>query len=388
MCEGKRTSHQTAVAKKLQRKETIRRLLRQYRMSEEKSLDSIFHKKYAEFCDDLIETYPEKMNEIVSARRLSESQRIERFRSEVLPTAGSPTRNPSDCPGPVLPGVVIEDVHWNTFSENTKKAIYEYVRLLCFTSMFGDPSNPWMNDLSGNGPAKQWMNEMLNQWKDKLSKVDFKSLSEKMMGLFGSGTSGFKLPEQFLKGQLAKLAEELVREFKPEDFGLDAAELGDTDANPGRAFEMLMNIYTQRPEILQNAMKRIAKRLQDKIQRGELRPQELAAEAEEMIKQFTDNPAFVELMESFRSVFGFEDPEMARAAGRDSDGRRAIAQRRLRQERERRAQRRAEETVSQAQAQAQTQPVANLSVEELMQRMGLNSTPETKGPKEKQKRKK
>ena len=149
---------------------------------------------------------------------------------------------------------------------------------------------------------------------------------------------------------------------------------------------MLMNIYTQRPEILQNAMKRIAKRLQDKIRRGELRPQELAAEAEEMIKQFTDNPAFVELMESFRSVFGFEDPEMARAAGRDSDGRRAIAQRRLRQERERRAQRRAEETVSQAQAQAQ--PVTNISVEELMQRMGLNSDPETKGSKEKQKRKK
>ncbi len=350
-------------------------------MSEEKSLDSIFQKKYTEFCEDLIGTYPEKAREIQAALSLNERERTERFRAEVLPSVSAHRQNPSVCPGPVLPGVVIEEVHWASFSANTQKVIYEYVTLLGFLLMFGDPSNPWMSDLSGNGPAKQWMDEMLSQWKDKLSKVDFKSLSEKMMGLFGSGEGGFKLPERFLKGQLAKLAEELVREFKPEDFGLDAAQLGETDANPQRAFEMLMNVYTRRPEVLQNAMKRIAKRLQDKIRRGELRPQELAAEAEEMIKQFTDNPAFVELMESFRSVFGFEDPDMARAAGRDSDGRRALAQRRLRQERERRAQRRAEEA---GQAQTGSQPVANLSVEELMERMGLNSSsssgkPEGKG---------
>lgn len=300
-------------------------------MSGEKSIDSIFQQKYSEFCEDLLGAYPEQDAQIRAARALSEAERITRFRNEVLPTAGRPMRDPLVNPGTVLPGVRIEDPHWGSFSENTKKAVQEYLTLLSFTCMFGDSSQPWM-DLSGSGPSKAWMEDMMKTWKEKLSNVDFKTLTEKIMKIFGSGAAGggFKLPEKMLKGQLAKLAEELVREFKPEDFGLSADELGQTETDPSRAFELLMNIYTQKPEILQNAMKRIAKRLQDKVRRGELRPQELAAEAEEMIKEFTDNPAFVELMESFRSVFGFEDQETARASGRDGEGRLAIARQRLR----------------------------------------------------------
>ena len=300
-------------------------------MSEEKSLESIFQKKYTEFCIELLGTYSERSQAITAAKNLSPSDRLERFRTEVLPTAGNPARNPAVTPGMVLPGVIIDADDWVTFSANTQKAIQEYITLLSFTCMFGNGEHPWAGDLSGNA-AKGWMDSMLKDWKDKLSKVDFKSLSEKMMNLFGGegGTGAFQVPERFLKGQLAKLAEELVREFKPEDFGLNAEAMGASDGNPQRAFEMLMNVYTQRPELLQNAMKRIAKRLQDKVQRGELKPQELAAEAEEMMKQFTDNPAFVELMESFRSAFGFEDPDMARATGNDGNGRMAIVRNRLR----------------------------------------------------------
>ena len=316
--------------KKNQRKEIIRRLVEQIRMSDERSLGSIFQKKYMEFCDDLAQTYSEKTREIEEARALSERERMERFRAEVLPTAGNPSRNATVCPGMVLPGVLIEEQHWSTFSTNTQKAIQQYITLLSFTCMFGDTEHPWQGDLSGNAGMKAWMDMMMKEWKEKLSKVDFKNLTEKILHLFGDGTSGFKIPERLLKGQLAKLAEELVREFKPEDFGLSAEQLGGTEGDPTQAFQLLMNIYTQRPEILQNAMKRIAKRLQDKVRRGELRPQELAAEAEEMMKEFTDNPAFVELMESFRSVFGFEDTEAARAAGRDGDNRLSLARQRLR----------------------------------------------------------
>jgi hypothetical protein len=300
-------------------------------MSEERSLDSIFQKKYTEFCEDLIGTYPEKEAQIREARGLSEADRMARFRTEVLPTAGQPNRNPIESPGVVLPGVQIETAHWQSFSSNSKKAIQEYITLLSFCCMFGDPAHPWMGDLSGGAlPGKAWMDEMMKQWKSKLSSVDFKSLTEKIMNLFGPGKGGFALPETLLKGQLAKLAEELVREFKPEDFGLSAEQLGGTDSNPSHAFELLMNIYTQKPELLQNAMKRIAKRLQDKVRRGELRPQELAAEAEQMMKEFSENPAFVELMESFRTVFGFEDQDTARASGRDGEGRLALARNRLR----------------------------------------------------------
>jgi hypothetical protein len=354
-------------------------------MSDEKSLSSIFQKKYTEFCDDLAQTYSEKTREIEAARALSEQERMERFRAEVLPTAGNPSRDGSACPGLVLPGVLIDEAAWTSFSSNTQKAIQQYITLLSFTCMFGDTEHPWQGDLSGNAGMKGWMEMMMKEWKEKLSKVDFKNLTEKILHIFGNGGSGFKLPERLLKGQLAKLAEELVREFKPEDFGLNAEQLGGTEGDPAQAFQLLMNIYTQRPEILQNAMKRIAKRLQDKVRRGELRPQELAAEAEEMMKEFTDNPAFVELMESFRNVFGFEDQDMARAAGRDGDNRRAIAQRHLRQERERREQRRAQAAAeTAARTAAATQAGAQPSVEELLER--INSVGKEKEKKSKNKK--
>lgn len=306
-------------------------------MSQENSLDSIFQKRYMEFCSDLIETYEEKATEIRAAAELSEEQRLARFRAEVVPTAGNPNRNPLENPGTVLPGVQIEDQHWATFSEKSKKAIQEYITLLSFCCVFHDTSSMWNEDGSGSkaaeGPMKQMLEKMMEEWKSRLNSVDFKTLSEKILNIFGgagAGGKGFTLPDRILKGQLAKLAEELVREFKPEDFGLSAEQLEETEKNPSRAFELLMSIYTQKPEILQNAMKRIAKRLQDKVRRGELRPQELAAEAEEMMKEFSENPAFVELMETFRSVFGFEDQDTARAAGRDGDGRLALARQRLR----------------------------------------------------------
>jgi hypothetical protein len=253
--------------------------------------------------------------------------------------------------------VAVEERYWETFSDSTKKAINEYLTLLSFCCMFGDKENPWA-DMMGSGdgetgPMKDFIAEMMKKWQSKMNTVDFKSLSEKIMNVFGSmnmgsmnmgsaaagsagagaaaaaAAGGFKFPEKMLKGQLAKLAEELVREFKPEDFGIDVASL-EASNDPSRAFQLLMEVYTQKPELIQAAMKKITKRLQQKVQSGELKPAELAAEAEEMMKEFTDNPAFVELMEGFRRSFGFEDTDAARQAGRDGENRLSVARARLR----------------------------------------------------------
>ena len=127
------------------------------------------------------------------------------------------------------------------------------------------------------------------------------------------------LPERFLKGKIAKFAEELVREFSPEDFGMSEADIRACETNPMRAFEVLMEAYTSKPDILQGAIKKIAHRMQEKIQRGELRPQDLAAEAEEIMKECTDNPQFTEMMEGFRNAFGFADMDTARIGGHGQD---------------------------------------------------------------------
>ena len=67
-----------------------------------------------------------------------------------------------------------------------------------------------------------------------------------------------------------------------------------------------------------------------RIKRGKIRPEQIAAEAEELKKEFTGNTAFVEMMESFRSTFGMEDPDLAREAGQEGTARRNIVKERLR----------------------------------------------------------
>jgi hypothetical protein len=307
------------------------------------SLDTVFQGKFEEFCTDLEGACPELKPQIDAARALPAEERLRRFVEEVK---ASPQRDGLACPGCVLPGVTIPEGLWNDLSENSKKAIQEYLTLLTMCSLYHSNVS-WM-DLSGQ---EGFVKEFLEHWKTRMGSADFKGLAERFAKFVesasGAGAGGAgaipSLPERFLKGKIAKLAEELVREFRPEDFGLTTAQLEECERNPARAFEILLQAYTTRPEILQNAMQKIAKRMQQKIQRGELKPQDLAREAEDILRECTSNPAFQGMMESFRDSFGaFADPDMARSQGRDGDARLQLARERLRKERERRAKKKAE----------------------------------------------
>ncbi len=288
-----------------------------------------FDQKYEEFATDLLGALPELTTQIQAAQGLSKDERFGRFVEEVFPHAG-PGRDGKQNPGLVLPGVTITDTLWAALSEGSKKAIQEYLTLLTFCALTSGAKHSM--DLSGN-PTREWMDDFMKSWKDKLDSVDFESMSKKLADLMGgmSPDKFPKIPERLLKGHLAKLAEELVREFKPEDFGLDAEELRSVDNDPGSAFQLLTEIYTKRPEVLQRAIQRVATRLQDMIKRGKIRPDQIAAEAEELMKEFTGNTAFVEMMESFRNTFGMEDPDLAREAGQEGTARRNIVKERLRQ---------------------------------------------------------
>ena len=179
----------------------------------------------------------------------------------------------------------------------------------------------------------------MGDWKSKLSSMDFDGLLKKCAGLFGSkdtsgnSTGGFKLPklpEKFLKGQLAKLAEEIVKDIKAEDLGLTPEMMAECEASPSRAFELLLQVMTKNPGILQSTIKKIGKRLQQKIQSGSIRPQEIAKEAEELMKEFSENTEFVGMMDSFKSAFGFEDMDIARKTGNEGSARLSLVKERLR----------------------------------------------------------
>ena len=292
---------------------------------------SVFQTKYEEFAKELLETFPELALAIQASLALSPTERLTRFQAEVRPSADS-----TQSIGALLPGVILPVSTWATLSASNQKVIWEYVRLLsmcCFLEGFGSPDETH---------TKSWMEDIMGSWKDKLGSLDMEGLFKKFSGVFGSGmdtsgSSGFsmpKLPEKFLKGQLAKLAEEIVRDIKPEDLGFTPEMMAECEKSPSKSFDILLQVFTKNPAIIQSTIKKIGKRLQQKIQSGAIRPNEIAKEAEELMKEFAGNADMVGMMDSFKSAFGFEDMDIARAAGKEGSARLNIVKERLRKKME------------------------------------------------------
>jgi hypothetical protein len=294
--------------------------------SNSSSLDSIFNSKYDEFVGNLREVFPELTPALDAAIALPLADRISKFREEVMPVAGNPNRNSAVNPGKILPGVELANTQWSSISSNSQSSIQEFITLLSFSVLLDANTAA---DFGEGG--KEAFDTFLKSMKDKMSKVDFSSFTDKFATMFGADGSNIpKLPEKFMKGHIARLAEEMMRDFKPEDFGLDPDTLKECESEPTKAFEMLLKAYTSNPAILQNSIQKIGKRLQAKIQNGSIKPQQIVAEAEELMKEFSENPGFVEMMESFRSVFGMEDPDLARKTGNEQSARLAIVRDRMR----------------------------------------------------------
>ena len=298
---------------------------------------SVFQTKYDEFAKELMETFPEQSVAIAAAVTLTPAERLVRFQADVKVHDDEGVN-----PGFLLPGVALPDDVWTSLSAANRKVLRDYVRLLsmcCFLEGFGSSEPEGKEGKEGKGvPA--WMDKVMGDWKSKLSSMDFEGLLKKCAGLFGSdkdtsgnSAGGFKLPklpEKFLKGQLAKLAEEIVKDIKAEDLGLTPEMMAECEASPSRAFELLLQVMTKNPGILQSTIKKIGKRLQQKIQSGSIRPQEIAKEAEELMKEFSENTEFVGMMDSFKSAFGFEDMETARKTGNEGSARLSLVKERLR----------------------------------------------------------
>ena len=328
-------------------------------------LDSIFQTKYEEFAASLTEAFPELGDVIKSSLTASPKEREQMYKQLVMPGAGNPNRDPLVTPGMVLPGVFINESTWASCSEGTQKAINQFLSILTFSIAMKDGKT---SDFGfGDEAFKSWADSFMNQWRGKMDRGEFDSFTKRFGDLFGS--DGGRLPpfpEKLRKGKLVKLAEEIVRELKPEEFGLDPETVKQCETDPSKAFEVIMNSTMRNPEKLQGAMKRIMKRLQEKFQRGEFKPQELAAEAEEMMKEFSENPAFVDMMDSMRKAFSFEgNMEGAKAAGMEQSVRMNIVKERLRRKAEANAAAKAANTKSNTQVPVNTGP--SLSDDQLIE---------------------
>jgi len=321
------------------------------------SPSSVFQQKYDEFVSDLTGSLPEYKNEIHAAFLLGPVERLNRFQAEVKVGGGLGNQNSNNNENPkhVLPGVVISDSVWKSLSAASKNAIWQYVRLLsicCFMETgFG-------NDMKDH----PFMQEAMNEMKNKLENLDFSKIIGGLMKMFTAGDgsnsasssdaagpeipglkgifeNGFpKLPERFLKGHMAKLAQEFVKEITPADLGITEENIEECKKDPSRAFQILISCFQNDPHIIQRIIGKIGHRIQKKVQSGAINPMEIAREAEEMMKEFAENTSFVEVLSGIKTAFGFEDMEMAKSVGREGTARLAIARNRLRDKLEKKKQ--------------------------------------------------
>lgn len=293
----------------------------------------MFDAKYVEFAKDLLATCPELEVQIKAAVALETDVRKREFKTQVL-TSCSPRRKGDKCPDYVLPGVAMPQELWASLSDKSKTAIQEYMTILSFTFLIDAGTS---GDISGSEWTADWAKTMMDDMKEKMAGIDFAGMSAKIGSLFGSmggvGADGSRFPElpaKFLNGQIAKLAEDIVKELKMEDFGLDPEVLKSAGNDPTKALGLIMEVLMKNPRSLQTTIQKLSKKIQQKIQSGALRPAELVAEAEELMKTFSENPQFVSLMESFRQSFGAFDPEVARKTNREPEYRLNIVKERLR----------------------------------------------------------
>ena len=92
-------------------------------------------------------------------------------------------------------------------------------------------------------PKNLW-NKLMNMMKstEDSDKTDEKNASG-LPNLDNMFKGGFpKLPEKFLKGHMARLAQEMVKDITPEDLGINPEMLKDCEKNPSRAFSILLSL--------------------------------------------------------------------------------------------------------------------------------------------------
>ena len=305
------------------------------------SVAPTFASTYAQFLDDLKGTFPEFTAALTLAAALpdTEARFVEVWRTHTGDVAAHNAAIFTGTGIEVVPGFVMTAALWSEISENARNAIWKYLSTLLLLAASHGATPLW--DISGFQTS---MEEMMEHLKAGGESGVFSSMFEqlgKMAESFGlkdlSGAlpGGFKVPERLFKGHIARIVEELVKEFKPEDFGITEEMMAAKD--PRAIFTNLQEIFTKKPDLLMSAGQKIAKKLQAKFASGAIKREEIISEVEELMKEFSDNEQFSELFGSLGEMLKSSD----KATGNEHSARLREARERLRRKTAEREARRA-----------------------------------------------
>jgi hypothetical protein len=314
-----------------------------------------FESTYAQFVSELKATFPEFAAALATVPEGGKAHFVATWKSHTTAVAAQDATLFAGAGIELVPGVRITPALWGELSAGTQAAIWKYLSSLLLLVASADET---LWDLSGFAHD---MEEMMKRLKEEgggetpsMMKDMFEKLG-KMAETFGfdakdlSGAAAaagkFKIPERLFKGHIAKIAEELVKEFKPEDFGISPDLL--TSEDPARVFTYLQEVFTKKPELLMSAAQKIAKRLQAKFQNGSIKREEIIREAEELMAEFSENEAFSSMFGSLGEMLKGSEKE----SGQDGSAR-------LRETRERMKKKQAEKEARRAAATAA--PEANV----------------------------
>ena len=260
----------------------------------------------------------------------------------------------------ILPGIFFSAKLWSDTSKETRVVFWDYLAsLILLNTMFigssasasasASASSPSSNTAAAAGEEETMempdFDKMMKEMSAGFKSEEFKGIFENMKNMFkdlsgnippaaedeeGAPKKPFEMPtipEHLQNGLIAKIAAELAGEFKPEDLGIDPVMM--ERMNPMQIFEHLQFVYTNNPELLTDAMKRVASKIQNKFASGALNRDALMREAKELMTYFTDNPAFKEMFDSMGGLF--DNPFMSGGG----DGAKGSQSERLRAARER-----------------------------------------------------
>jgi hypothetical protein len=291
-----------------------------------------FSATFTQFLDELKATFPEFTPALVLASSLPDTQSrfLEVWRTHTNDVASNNGAIFAGSGVELVPGFVMTSALWSELSATTQGAIWKYLSSLLLLAASESDKGLW--DISG---FQHDMEDMMKKLKEGGAEGlggmmgDIFEKLGKMGEAFGfkdlSGAAGkFKIPERLFKGHIAKIAEELVKEFKPEDFGISPDMLESDD--PARVFTYLQEVFTKKPEMMMAAAQKIAKKIQAKFQRGEIKREDIIREAEELMAEFSENEAFSSMFGSLGEMFKNSEKE----SGNEGSARRREVQERLR----------------------------------------------------------
>jgi hypothetical protein len=271
------------------------------------------------FCDELKSTFPELSVPADRARTMTADTYwrtwssglkvlLERDHETLLGARG----------GFVIGAVRMTSALWSEISANTQHAIWRYLRTLALeaameANMEGVPTDSMQSLMAilteerlekGGSEAEAATAEMMEEAMGHMS-----PLMEKLKGLLGnfadlSGMPMPEIPERLRNGRIAKLAEEMAKQFDPVEFGIDPALL--TGDNVEEVIKGLAEMYQRDPTKLIGGAKHVAEKIKKQILGGSLDRDALVEEAQEFVALFREHPLFKEVIGKLEGFMGGE----------------------------------------------------------------------------------